>query len=145
MSRGRYQTLYFVFQMDDWEQWGLSDSEEEKEGDLDPYECDPQFGTEEELRDFLSTCDTGQATEIDEEEIDYRSVRDTDKTCTCGKCSDIWSTPWPGSEERFQHICCQQTDRWKGTVSVEEAGGCTLGCVTLDQSTQYEPHNIANR
>ena len=121
-----------------------SDSEEEGEGDLDPYECDPQFGTEEELNDFLSTCDTGQATEVDEEEIDYKSVRETEKVCSCGQCSDILSTPWPGSEETFQHICCQQTDRWKGTVSEGEAGGCTLGCVTLDKSTQDEPNNIDN-
>jgi hypothetical protein len=125
----------FEFQMDDPEQWLLSDSEEEEGPDFDPYQCDPQFESEKELNDFLATCDTGQATESDEEDIDYKSARETEKICSCGLCDDIKSTPWPGSEETFEHICCQQTDRWKDTVSEVEAGGCTLGCVTLDRSS----------
>ena len=65
----------------------------------------------------VSQLATSQATKSDEEDIDYKSVRETENICSCGLCDDIKSTPWPGSEETFQHICCQQTDRWKDTVS----------------------------
>ena len=47
-------------------QWG------EEGADCDPYQCDPQFKSEKELNDFLATCNTGQATESDEEDIDYK-------------------------------------------------------------------------
>ena len=83
----------------------------------------------------MATCDTSQATVSDEEDVDYESVKDIEKICSCGNCSDIWSTPWPGSEESFQHICCQQTDRWKEIVSVEEAGGCIVNSEPFKQAT----------
>jgi hypothetical protein len=102
------------------EQWQLSDSEEEELIDnFDPYENDPTFDTSQELRDFLRSCDNAKARDSDEEDIDYKSYESVKKICSCGKCEDIWS----GS---FEHVCCQQTDRWKETVSETEASGCLV-------------------
>ena len=54
-------------------------------------------GEEGEKTTDVSQLATSQATKSDEEDIDYKSVRETEKICSCGLCDDIKSTPWPGS------------------------------------------------
>ena len=111
------------------EQWQLSESEEEEQMDqFDPYQLDPTFRSNEELELFLDGCDLAKAKDSDEEEIDYEKFKSVKKVCTCNRCADIWSGD-------YEHVCCQQTEQWKGTVNKDEAMGCILESDPFKQAT----------
>ena len=116
-------------------QWEFSDSEEEEE-QLDLYMNDTTFDTREELEEFILTIGLTKAVDSDEEDIDYEGAKYIKKVCTCGHCEDIWSGD-------FEHICCQQTDKWKSLVSEEEAPGCILETEAFPQATNmYAVRNV---
>ena len=83
------------------EPWQFSESEDDME--FDPYEDDPVFETNEELQNFLGSCDLGKVKEADEENIDYDSTRCMSKVCTCDKCEDIKSEV--NQDDWYEHFC----------------------------------------
>ena len=84
---------------------GGSNVEEEH---VRPYEHDPSFKSKEELEHFLKGCDNRIESESDSEDenVDYESWRGIRKLCHCGHCENIVSNG-------FEHLCCQQMDKWK--------------------------------
>ena len=73
-----------------------------------PYQCDPSFKNREDLEQFLKGCDNRVESNSDSEDenVDLEGWKDIKKDCTCGLCGDI-------SSNGFEHLCCQQIDKWK--------------------------------
>ena len=73
-----------------------------------PYQCDPSFKNREDLEQFLKGCDNRVESNSDSEDenVDLEGWKDIKKDCTCGRCGDITSNG-------FEHLCCQQIDKWK--------------------------------
>ena len=95
-------------------------SESDFEGyDVLPYQCDPSFKNREDLEQFLKGCDNRVESNSDSEDenVDLEGWKDIKKDCTCGLCGDIVSNG-------FEHLCCQQIDKWKKNVPVEEQKSC---------------------
>ena len=90
---------------------GGSNVEEEH---VRPYEHDPSFKSKEELEHFLKGCNNRIESESDSEDenVDYESWRGIRKLCQCGHCENIVSNG-------FEHLCCQQMDKWKKNADKE--------------------------
>jgi len=84
-----------------------------------PYQCDPSFKNREDLEQFLKGCDNRIESNSDSEDenVDLEGWKDIKKDCTCGRCGDITSNG-------FEHLCCQQIEKWKKNAEVEEQKTC---------------------
>ena len=104
-----------------------SDAESEDEHVVRPYEHDPKFKSKEELEHFLQGCDNVIQSESDSEDenVDYEGWQGTRKVCSCGHCEDIAS-------KGFEHLCCQQVDKWKKNTGEE---GCLTEVAGFEMAT----------
>ena len=107
------------------ENYALSDSDSSDE--FLPYECDPQFKNKEALEEFIKSCDIKPA-DSDDEDLDYTFK--VTKNCTCGLCGDI-------STENYEHICCQQYEKWKCHINDGETVNCITKSVAFSQATNH--------
>ena len=81
-------------------------------------QCDPSFKNREDLEQFLKGCDNRvENSDSEDENVDLEGWKDIKKDCTCGLCGDITS-------HGFEHLCCQQIDKWKKSAPVEEHNSC---------------------
>ena len=103
----------------------LSDSDSSDE--FLPYKCDPQFKTKEALEEFMKSCDI-KLTDSDDEDLDYTFK--VTKNCTCELCGDIYT-------ENYEHICCQQYEKWKCHIKDGENVNCLTKSVTFSQTTNH--------
>ena len=95
-----------------------------------PYQCDPSFKNREDLEQFLKGCDNQVESNSDSEDenVDLEGWKDIKKECTCGLCGDITSNG-------FEHLCCQQIDKWKKNVSMEEQKSCLTEATGFNMAT----------
>ena len=84
----------------------LSESDDSDESEYDVYGADPVFASRQELDAFMASCNIqkGAATQSGDDRVSYIEQKKIKKSCTCGKCDNIWSGD-------FEHICCQQIER----------------------------------
>jgi hypothetical protein len=91
---------------------------------------------QDELDQFYQSCDLSKYQDSDEDIVDYESFKSIKKNCTCGKCQNIWS-------EKYEHVCCHQTHKWRDTVSGTEAEGCIVNSDSFQQPTNmYAVRNM---
>ena len=95
-----------------------------------PYQCDPSFKNREDLEQFLKGCDNQVESNSDSEDenVDLEGWKDIKKECTCGLCGNITSNG-------FEHLCCQQIDKWKKNVSMEEQKSCLTEATGFNMAT----------
>jgi len=83
-----------------------------------PYQCDPSFKNREDLEHFLKGCDNRvENSDSEDENVDLEGWKDIKKECSCGLCGDI-------NSNGFEHLCCQQIEKWKKNAPVEEQKSC---------------------
>ena len=119
-----------------------SDSSESNFEDYNvlPYQCDPYFKNREDLEQFLKGCDNRVESNSDSEDenVDLEGWKDIKKDCTCGLCGNIASNG-------FEHLCCQQIDKWKKNVPVEEQKSCITETAGFKMATnKFAVSNMCN-
>ena len=98
----------------------LSDCEFDSDESFDLYIDEPTFETKEQLEEFMESCNLQRKNpEEPEDEVCYELQKDTKKECSCNMCEDIWS-------HGFQHICCQQIDKYEHFFIIKILYACTF-------------------